>query len=142
MNHTFAARVLNPGTAEGEILVLEETLSFWGGFDPAAGVIIDRHHPQAGTSVSAKVLVMPGSRGSAGTPAGLAESIRARVCPAAILLPRADVNIAIGAMIAAALYDHHVPVLAVAQNDYVRLRTGQWATLGPTGKAEIDYVLR
>jgi len=28
-------RVLCPGTARGELLVLEDSLSFWGGFDPA-----------------------------------------------------------------------------------------------------------
>ena len=73
---SFQGRVLAPGTAEGPLLVLSEALSFWGGFDPASGRIVDRHHPQAGAVLAGQVLALPESRGSAGTPAGLAEAIR------------------------------------------------------------------
>ena len=52
------------GRATGRVLVLDEALSFWGGLDPRTGRIIDRRHPQAGASVTATVLVMPGGRGS------------------------------------------------------------------------------
>ena len=50
------ARVLIPGLARGEALVLEESLSFWGGFDPAEGRIIDVHHPQYRQQVAGKIL--------------------------------------------------------------------------------------
>ena len=35
--------VLHGGEAAGELLVLDEPLSFWGGFDPQTGEIIDQH---------------------------------------------------------------------------------------------------
>ncbi len=70
------ATVLNPGQCRARALVLDEPLSFWGGFDPVRGTIVDRHHPQRGACLAGKVLVMPGSRGSAGTPAAIAEAIR------------------------------------------------------------------
>src|SRR5690606_41223265 len=55
------------GHARGPVLRLEEPLSFWGGVDIATGVITDRNHPQAGESVTGKVLVVPHTRGSSST---------------------------------------------------------------------------
>jgi len=98
------AAVLNPGRCRAPALVLDEPLSFWGGFDPVRGVIVDQHHPQRGACLAGTVLVMPGSRGSAGTPAAIAEAIRRGVGPVAVVLGSADVNIAIGAMVADRLY--------------------------------------
>ena len=120
----IAARTLNRGSARAEALVLDEPLSFWGGFDPVSGIIVDRHHPQCGACIAGRFLVLPASRGSAGTPAGVAEAIRRGVGPAAIVLGAADVNVAIGAMVAATLYDAEVPVLVVEDSERARLRTG------------------
>lgn len=92
------ARVLNPGEASAEAMVLDEPLSFWGGFDAANGTIVDQQHPQRGLCVTGRFLILPASRGSAGTPAGIAEAIRRGVGPAAIALTQADVNVAVGAI--------------------------------------------
>ena len=127
------ATVLNPGQCRAPALVLDEPLSFWGGFDPVHGTIIDRHHPQRGACIAGRVLVMPGSRGSAGTPAAIAEAIRRGVGPVAVLLGGRDVNIAIGAMVADRLYGNAVPVLAVAPEDYPRLHTGDEITIAVDG---------
>ena len=105
--------VLHAGTARALLLVLDEPLSFWGGFDPATGRIVDRHHPQCGAGIAGQVLAMPGSRGSAGTPAGVAEAIRRGCGPAGIILGNRDVNIAVGAMVAARLYGVRVPVVTI-----------------------------
>ena len=70
------ARVLYDGTAAGRVLWLDEPLSFWGGFDPATGVIIDANHPQNGECLKDRILVLPATRGSGGTPGGVAEAIR------------------------------------------------------------------
>lgn len=120
----FKARVLNPGEAGAQAMVLDEALSFWGGFDAQTGIIVDQHHPQKGSCVAGRFLVLPESRGSAGTPAGIAESIRRGVGPAAIALGKADVNVAVGAMVAAALYGIHVPVLVISEAQRARLRSG------------------
>lgn len=117
-------RVLNPGQARGKILKLEEPLSFWGGFDPKDGKILDRNHPQAGENISGTVLALPGSRGSAGTPAGLAESLRSGAGPSAVLLPKADVNLTIGAQVAATLYNICLPVWIILPEDFNDLETG------------------
>lgn len=121
---SFSARVLNPGTVRGQCLVLAEPLSFWGGYDPASGRIIDRGHPQAGASVSGAILVLPGSRGSAGTPAGIAESLRSGTGPAGFILRHDDVNLAIGAMVADALYATQTPVLVAQRDAYDSIESG------------------
>ena len=55
MSRTLQAEAVVDGAARGTVLVLGEPLSFWGGVDPATGVIVDRHHPQAGASISFRI---------------------------------------------------------------------------------------
>ena len=133
----FQGRVLNAGTAAGPALVLSEPLSFWGGFDPASGRIVDRHHPEAGALLTGQILVLPESRGSAGTPAGVAEAIRRGTAPRAILLGKADANIAAGALVAAELYGTHLPIVVMAPDDFARLRTGDRVTVAEDGRVTL-----
>ena len=72
----MANRALVAGTAQGEVLVLDESLSFWGGLEPTTGEIIDRRHPQSGAILSGKVLLMRAGRGSSSGSSVLAEAIR------------------------------------------------------------------
>jgi predicted aconitase with swiveling domain len=71
------------GTAEAAALVLTEPLSFWGGIDVVTGRVIDRYHPDLGTCVSGRILVMPGARGSSSASSILAESLRLGTAPPA-----------------------------------------------------------
>ena len=120
-----AGRYLCGDAAAGPILKLEEPLSFWGGFDPKTGRIIDRSHPQHGRSVNGCMLALPGARGSAGTPAAIAEALRAGCGPVGFILPQPDVNITIGVIVANRLYQMKVPVCLMAPHDYQALHTGQ-----------------
>ena len=43
---------LTGGTASGDVIFLEDGLSFWGGVDLDSGTIIDTHHPACGQSVT------------------------------------------------------------------------------------------
>ncbi len=120
MTSTLTAEVLVEGCASGEVLFLEEALSFWGGFDPQLGEIIDVHHPQAGKKVKGQILVIPASRGSAGTPACIAETLRNGTGPAAFILATADVNICVGVSVANRLYDLNIPVVKINKEDLLR----------------------
>ncbi|MBK8057473.1 MAG: DUF126 domain-containing protein [Gemmatimonadetes bacterium] len=103
--------------------ILSGPLSFWGGVHEATGDITDTHHPQHGASVSGRVLLLPGGRGSSSSSSVLAEVIRGGVGPAAILLGERDPIIALGAMVAEALYGRCVPVLVLRGDDYARARS-------------------
>ena len=56
VSRSLQAKAVVDGAACGTVLALDEPLSFWGGVDPATGVIVDRHHPQADASVAGTVL--------------------------------------------------------------------------------------
>ncbi len=130
----FSTRVLNPGFTRGELVVLDDALSFWGGFDPNSGKVIDAHHPQFGMCVEGKILVLPSSRGSAGTPAGIAEAVRQKTAPKGIVLGQDDVNIAMGMMVAKKLYQVAVPVVVLDDPEsYMTLDTGDEWTISDDG---------
>ncbi|MEM8704908.1 MAG: DUF126 domain-containing protein [Actinomycetota bacterium] len=117
-------RWLHGESLHGTVLRLDEPLSFWGGLDPASGTIIDQAHPQAGDSMAGRVVAMPGSRGSSGTPGVLGEALRAGVGPVALVVTKADVNLVAGAIVAEALYDVSCPVLLVDGDTFAGLATG------------------
>jgi len=118
------ARTLVAGHASGSALVLDEPLSFWGGLDPATGVVIDTHHSQRGEVLTGRVLVMPSGRGSSSSSYVLAEAIRAGTAPAAIILRETDGIVALGAIVARELYGVAVPIMTLGEAAYVALRSG------------------
>lgn len=122
-----------PGVLSAKTLVLQESLSFWGGFDPKSGRIVDCHHPQNQATLTNRLLVLPASRGSAGTPAALAESFRLGTGPKGIVLAQADVNICVGAKVAKELYGVHVPIL-LAEHGFDEIPDGQVLQLDQTGR--------
>jgi uncharacterized protein len=113
--------ILNRGLASGPVLVLTEPVSFWGAYDPRTGRIVDTHHPQSGTYLGGHILLLPETRGSGGTPGGIAEAIRRGTAPLGIILVKPDINLAIGAAVASKLYQKQCPVLAVTAFDYQEL---------------------
>ncbi|HEX6946072.1 MAG TPA: DUF126 domain-containing protein [Acidimicrobiia bacterium] len=110
------SRSLAPGVAVAEPLVLDEPLSFWGGVDPATGLIVEPSHPQYGESVAGRVVVMPHGRGSSSSSSVLAELLRQGVGPAAIVLREPDSILAIGALVAAELYGTVCPIVVTAED--------------------------
>jgi predicted aconitase with swiveling domain len=130
------ARVLFPGEAEADVLRLDEPLSFWGGFDPLTGIIVDNNHPQKGFRVTGKILVMPATRGSGGTPGGVAEAIRNGCGPAAIIMREGDVNVMVGAAVAHQLYKLACPVLEVPAQDYEALSAARRLRIHDDGRIE------
>ena len=125
-----------PVRLEGEVLVLDEPLSFWGGIDPATGAVIDIRHPQRGANVAGRILVMPSGRGSSSSSSVLAEAIRAGTAPAAIVLAEPDPILALGAIVARELYGRSLPVVVGPRG---QLRSGDEVTVrAERGGASID----
>ena len=100
-----------PGAAKGELLVLSEPLSFWGGLDPTTGKIIDHNHPQVGLSVANRIMAMPHGRGSSSASSVLAEAMRLGNAPAGIVLGEADPILVMGSLVGSYLYEVHCPIL-------------------------------
>ncbi len=122
-------RGLHPGEATGEVVVLDAPLSFWGGFDPHSGLVIDGHHPQHGANLTGTVLVMPSGRGSSSSSSVLAEAIRLGTAPAAILLGEDDPIVVLGALVARELYGTRVLVATLSAETYRSLKSGETVTV-------------
>jgi uncharacterized protein len=126
-------RTLARGVATGEMVVLEEPLSFWGGVDAREGIVVSEHHPQFGILLRERVLVMPSGRGSSSSSSVLAEAIRLGTAPAGILLREVDPIIVLGAVVAQELYGVELPVVALDEEGYRSLRQGEVVSVDATG---------
>jgi len=135
---SLMTQVMVAGEADGEVLVLTEPLSFWGGVDETTGEIIDVHHPQRGAYVAGRVLVMPSGRGSSSSSSVLAELIRAGAGPAAILLGARDPIIALGSTVAEMLYRQTIPVVVLTADEYERAAAAERVRLLPSGELEVS----
>ena len=117
-------RVIIPGSARGELLVANEPLSFWGGYDYHTGEIIDRRHPLSGKIAAGKILALPFTRGSSTTTAVLLEAVRAGTAPAAILTTGVDSFFALASIVADEMYGEPIPLVALTSDEFARLETG------------------
>ncbi len=85
---------------EGEALVLDAPISFWGGVDPKTGRIADVRHPQHGDCIAGRVLFLPGTIGSSSASAVLLELVHKGLAPAAIVMHEPDAILLMGLIVA------------------------------------------
>ena len=135
----IVATTLVEGCADAATLVLQEPLSFWGGLDATSGQIIERRHPQCGSSISNRILVMRAGRGSSSGSSVLAEAIRLGTGPAGIVMLSRDAIVTVGAMVAAELYRRECPVVLVKADDWGRIAKA--ASLSITAQADRAEIL-
>ncbi len=126
-------RMLAPGSASGQAVVLDAPLSLWGGFDPETGRITDVHHPQHGERIAGAVVVMTSGRGSSSASSVLAEAVRRGSAPAAFVLLEPDEILVLGAIVGHELYDIATPVMVVEPAVHAVIRTGQPLTIAADG---------
>ncbi|MDX1578687.1 MAG: DUF126 domain-containing protein [Gemmatimonadota bacterium] len=119
--------------AEGRLLWTEEPLSFWGGYDPGTGEIIDRRHPLAGRIAAGRVLALPSTRGSSTTTAVLLESIRQGTSPAAILTRGTDTFLTLAAIVAEELYGRTLPVVPLEPDAWTGLAGAERVAVSADG---------
>lgn len=125
------------GNADATALVSSEPLSFWGGYDPDSGEIIDRHHPLSGMVATGRVLVIPSGRGSCSGSGTLLEAIHNGNAPAAIVLGSIDPIIALGAILGEELYGTRLPVVVLSDLERCQIKTGDAVALAADGMMTI-----
>jgi len=104
-------RVLVDGMASGGLLQLDAPISLWGGLDPETGLIVDRTHPQFGSSMTGAIVAMPHGRGSSSSSSVLAEALRIGTGPAGFILTAPDSILVIGSLVAGLLYGKSCPIV-------------------------------
>ena len=103
---------------KGKVFKCCEGLSFWGGVDPQTGRIIDIHHPNHGSFISKKILLMPTSRGSCSGSGVLLQLAQSELAPAALIFHETEEILTLGAIVADQLFDKQVAVLRVSKEIY------------------------
>ncbi|MCF6368065.1 cis-3-hydroxy-L-proline dehydratase [Rhizobium halophilum] len=121
----FPERCLSilPGEAEGAVLVTDEPLSFWGGVSPDDARVIDVHHSLHGLCLSGSVLLMPSSRGSCSGSGVFLDLILNGRAPAALIFSGSEDVLTLGALVAAMMFAHSVPVVRVTPSVFQSLST-------------------
>jgi len=139
MAKVLTGKVSHPGVAEGEVLLLTEPVSFWGGVDHH-GEIIDVHHAQHKAKMTNKILVMPSGRGSSSATAVLAELIRTGDGPLAIVMLQCDTILVIGALVSAEIYGISMPIVELDQEQYAQLSDGMRVSVDAYSNSQIATV--
>jgi len=109
------------GDVAGEFIISSVGLSFWGGVDPATGLVIDQHHPLHGQSLNGKILAIPSGRGSCSGSGVMLESLLNKVAPAAVLFSEPEDIITLGVLVAQVLFDSAIPVYRIRSSDFEAL---------------------
>jgi len=124
-----------PGRAE--LLKLDAPISFWGGVDPATGVIIDVRHPQRGRCVAGRLLATPGAIGSSSSSSVLLELARVGKAPAAILMVEPDAILLLGLVVAREMGWSGPPARRISAQDFASLRPG-WYGFDAQGRTTLE----
>lgn len=107
------------GCAEGEALVADAMLSFWGEVDPVKGTVIAVGHPLEGCSLKGKVLVIRSTKGSSATPMVLNLARLEGTAPAAF------VNLEIDSLAALGCIVNSIPMITdLERSPFEFIRTG------------------
>lgn len=125
--------VASSEVVHGTALVTDVPLSFWGGVDPATGMVIDEHHPLRGEQLTGRILILPNGRGSCSASGVLLEAIHHGTAPAAIITHAVDPIIGLGAILADELYGLRLPVLVLPENECRHITSGEPVTIQPDG---------
>ena len=138
MGRLIRGKVVVPGSASGHLLASPEPLSFWGGYDPGTGQIIDRRHPLSGQLARGRILAIPSTRGSSTTTAILLEAVRSGNAPVAIITEGTDAFLALASVVADELYGRPIPLVALEMADFANLGNGIHAEVRAGGEMYLD----
>jgi predicted aconitase with swiveling domain len=112
-------RIIFDGKAEGEALVTDIGISFYGGVDPESGVVLEKDHPLEGQSISGKVLVFPRGKGSTVGSYTLYRLMKGGAAPLAIINVECDTVVAVGAIISEIPCVDQIPAGSIANGQTV-----------------------
>ena len=117
----LTGRKIYAGTAQGEALVTDEAISFFGGVDAESGVIVEKGHPLEGQSVAGKVLVFSTGKGSTVGSYTLYRLKHAGCAPTAIVNAECEPIVAVGCIIAEIPCVDHLPIGQIPAGAWLRV---------------------
>ncbi|MFX0074750.1 MAG: DUF126 domain-containing protein [Candidatus Hermodarchaeota archaeon] len=126
----LSGRKIYKGTVEGEAIVTNDGISFYGGVDPETGKIVEVGHELEGQSITGKVLVFPTGKGSTVGSYTMYRMKKNNTAPLAIVNKEIDTIIAVGCIIS------EIPCVDKININYIK--TGQKLIVnGSIGTVEV-----
>lgn len=121
LQQQLTCKVWVGGKVSGPAVIAPDRISFWGGFDPQSGRIVDPYARLRGRDISGSVLMLLSSKGSSGTSGMLSLARRAGHAPAAMVHVEVDAVAALGCLV------NGIPLLQPLDFDpFAQIRDGDW----------------
>ncbi len=114
-------RVISPGIAEGEAIVSDEPIGFYGGIDAKTGEIIDKGHQLEGQNVKDKILVFPCGKGSTVGSYVIYGLKKNGVGPAAIVNKETETIVATGVILAGIPCVDNIDIEQIKKGDMLKV---------------------
>lgn len=115
MIHSYSCKKISPGITEGEVLISEEELLFYF-TEPDTGRITESGHSLEGKSITGKILVFPGGKGSSVVQAdGLYRLEKQGTQPAGFIVQNPDTVLVSCAVIMA------IPMVSKVSDDFYHI---------------------
>jgi phosphomecalonate degydratase small subunit len=114
-------RIIFKGVAEGEALVTNQPISFYGGVDPNTGEVIEKGHELQGKSVKGKILVFPNGKGSTVGSYTLYRMKKNGTAPAGMINKECETIVAVGAIISEIPCVDKIDISSIKTNDRVKI---------------------
>ncbi|MDR2719675.1 MAG: DUF126 domain-containing protein [Nitrososphaerota archaeon] len=114
-------RIIYKGKAEGEALVTNMPISFYGGVDPNTGVVLEKGHELEGITIKNKILVFPQGKGSTVGSYTLYRMKKNGTAPIAMVNKETETIVAVGAIIS------EIPF--IDKIDTTKIKTGNKITI-------------
>jgi len=117
-------RIIYKGLAQGEALVTTQPISFYGGVDPATGVVIEKGHQLQGQSVKGKILVFPTGKGSTVGSYTLYRMKKNRTAPVGMINRECETVVAVGVIISEIPCVDKIDISNIKTGDNIRIKNG------------------
>ena len=114
-------RIIKYGNVEGEAIVSNQPIGFFGGVDPNSGLVIEKGHPLEGKNISGKILIFPTGKGSTVGSYVLYRMKKNGVAPIAIINEECEPIVAVGAIISDVTCVDKINIKEIKNGDKVRI---------------------
>jgi len=121
MGMILEGRIIKYGNVEGEAIVSNQPIGFFGGVDPNSGLVIEKGHPLEGKNISGKILIFPTGKGSTVGSYVLYRMKKNGVAPIAIINEECEPIVAVGAIISDVTCVDKINIKEIKNGDKVRI---------------------
>ncbi len=129
MQNKIIGKVIIDGDCHGELVVSQQTFSFFGGFDFETGNIVDPKSDVFGLNLKNKIFAYPRGKGSSSTAGVILEALRQGVAPKAVINIESEKILAVGSIVAQAAFGWKLPLISISEEDFQSLSMGEYVKI-------------